>query len=570
MKNRLALDSSCFIAHSRSHGGGRDWIHWRGPEQNGLSPREEPARRLRPDRRDEGEPGLEAALRRPLDAARHGGPALHHPGRRRRHQRGRTGRLLRREDRQEAVGVPGQRLPHRHRLQSRLGWTTLTADPATGYVYAHATGGDLLCLDKDGKLRLVAAADRGVRPRHRLRRPHRHARSSTAASSSSACVNSAAGAIRPAGSNRFVAFDGKTGEVVWWSTPNRHDPERHVLLEPGHRRHQRPAAAHLRRGRRRPARPQGPHRRAGLELPLQQGRRSTARRSWTATSSTAPTARRTPKAAPIGRVICVDASQVDPETKKPKLVWDTFRRPIRPIGHPLQPIRARFGSLRRRPALLPGRLRRTVLLPRKGWRTALEVPLRDGGPRRAAHRRRQALHLRREGQDRHHPAQRRQRPDPTMCLRTGSAAGRGLERDQRHAHRRERPRLLHHAHRPLLRRRAERQGRVKSKYKPLPAETPFKAERHRGRSSLPGRRDREGRARRLTFKVVYVDANGREVQDNRPCPRRRVELLPLPPQDAQPGAQPAGAARQDRGRRADARRALPTQHGYVEFRRSAS
>ena len=62
---------------------------------------------------------------------------------------------------------------HTDIVSSRLGWTTLTADPATGYVYAHTTGGDLLCLDKDGKLVWYAATHRGVRPRDRLRRSHR-------------------------------------------------------------------------------------------------------------------------------------------------------------------------------------------------------------------------------------------------------------------------------------------------------------------------------------------------------------------------------------------------------------
>jgi hypothetical protein len=48
-----------------------------------------------------------------------------------------------------------------------------------------------------------------------------------------------------------------------------------------------------------------------------------------------------PEGAPIGRIICVDASQVDPQTRRPKVVWDTFRRPYKANRN--QPLANRFG-----------------------------------------------------------------------------------------------------------------------------------------------------------------------------------------------------------------------------------
>ncbi|HUN81683.1 MAG TPA: PQQ-binding-like beta-propeller repeat protein, partial [Phycisphaerae bacterium] len=37
-------------------------------------------------------------------------------------------------------------------VAQRVGWTSVVGDPETGNVYAHGTGGDMICLDRDGKL----------------------------------------------------------------------------------------------------------------------------------------------------------------------------------------------------------------------------------------------------------------------------------------------------------------------------------------------------------------------------------------------------------------------------------
>jgi outer membrane protein assembly factor BamB len=48
----------------------------------------------------------------------------------------------------------GTRLPvfHTDIVEERVGATTLAGDAETGNIYAHGTGGELLCFDKDGKV----------------------------------------------------------------------------------------------------------------------------------------------------------------------------------------------------------------------------------------------------------------------------------------------------------------------------------------------------------------------------------------------------------------------------------
>ena len=105
---------------------------------------------------------------------------------------------------------------HTDIVSSRLGWTTLTADPAAGNVYAHTTGGHLLCLDKAGKLvwsrqlteefgRVTGYGGRIVAPIF---------------DSGLVIIGmpNASWGDQARGLNRFVAFDGKTGQVVWYHT----------------------------------------------------------------------------------------------------------------------------------------------------------------------------------------------------------------------------------------------------------------------------------------------------------------------------------------------------------------
>lgn len=114
---------------------------------------------------------------------------------------------------------------HTDIVSSRLGWTTLTADPKEKTVFAHTSAGHLLALDADtGKTKwqrqLTEEFGRvtgyGGRVSSPLFDPE--------------CGLVVVGFLNGSwgdqgrGGSRFAAFDGKTGEVAWWrevTTPER-------------------------------------------------------------------------------------------------------------------------------------------------------------------------------------------------------------------------------------------------------------------------------------------------------------------------------------------------------------
>jgi outer membrane protein assembly factor BamB len=107
---------------------------------------------------------------------------------------------------------------HTDIVTSRLGWTNIAADPATGYIYAHGTQGLFLCLDgKDGKL--VWSHSMG----EEYGRVSGYGGRVTSPIVDEdfailGMVNSSWG-DQAKGANRYVAFDKRTGKVVWWSEP---------------------------------------------------------------------------------------------------------------------------------------------------------------------------------------------------------------------------------------------------------------------------------------------------------------------------------------------------------------
>jgi outer membrane protein assembly factor BamB len=106
---------------------------------------------------------------------------------------------------------------HADIVYNRLGWTNLTADPATGNVYAHATSGVLFCFDPNGKVAwqrsLTEEFGRISGYGGRLTTPIFDSGLVILGLSNSSWGDQARGL------NRFAAFDGKTGRVVWWSEP---------------------------------------------------------------------------------------------------------------------------------------------------------------------------------------------------------------------------------------------------------------------------------------------------------------------------------------------------------------
>src|SRR5438067_5776598 len=128
-----------------------DWIHWRGPEQNGFS-------------REKNLPGeFDPA------AGAKGNVIWKQPFGGRSAPLVMAGKIYIIQGTGEGVREGEQvvcldeksgkklweykvKVFHADIVSSRLGWTTLTADPEAKYVYAHTTGGHLLCLDEAGKL----------------------------------------------------------------------------------------------------------------------------------------------------------------------------------------------------------------------------------------------------------------------------------------------------------------------------------------------------------------------------------------------------------------------------------
>jgi outer membrane protein assembly factor BamB len=102
-------------------------------------------------------------------------------------------------------------------VRDRLGWTSMVGDPQTGNVYAHGTQGFLFCYDgKDGKILW----------RHSLTEEYGRVSGYGGRLTSPIidgdllilCVVNASWGEQTVGGTRFVAFDKRTGEVVWWAS----------------------------------------------------------------------------------------------------------------------------------------------------------------------------------------------------------------------------------------------------------------------------------------------------------------------------------------------------------------
>lgn len=99
----------------------------------------------------------------------------------------------------------------------RVGWASPVGDPATGNVYAYGVGGNLLGLSKDGKLlwERSLGEDFGLVTTHGGRTVSPIIDGDLVIVSG---VTSGWGANARA-SHRFLAFDKRTGETIWFSNP---------------------------------------------------------------------------------------------------------------------------------------------------------------------------------------------------------------------------------------------------------------------------------------------------------------------------------------------------------------
>lgn len=104
---------------------------------------------------------------------------------------------------------------HTDIVTNRVGWSNVSGDPETGYVYAHGVQGMFFCFDRDGKIvwkrslteSLGRISGYGGRTNSPIIFEDLAIFSSLFASWGSF----------GAGRHRFLAFDKRTGEVVWWS-----------------------------------------------------------------------------------------------------------------------------------------------------------------------------------------------------------------------------------------------------------------------------------------------------------------------------------------------------------------
>jgi outer membrane protein assembly factor BamB len=105
---------------------------------------------------------------------------------------------------------------HTDIVTTRLGWTNLAGDPATGNIYSHGTQGLLTAFNKDGKVlwqhSMTEEYGRFTGYGGRVTSPVVDGDLLVLG-----MVNSSWGDFGKGG-NRFIAFDKNTGEVVWWST----------------------------------------------------------------------------------------------------------------------------------------------------------------------------------------------------------------------------------------------------------------------------------------------------------------------------------------------------------------
>ena len=106
---------------------------------------------------------------------------------------------------------------HTDIVENRVGWTALVGDPETGQIYAHATGGELFCFNRDGeqiwKVSMTEELGRISGYGGRLHTPIIDEDRVIVSFLNSNWGNHG----RPL--HRYVAFDKRTGEIDWWSAP---------------------------------------------------------------------------------------------------------------------------------------------------------------------------------------------------------------------------------------------------------------------------------------------------------------------------------------------------------------
>jgi outer membrane protein assembly factor BamB len=196
---------------------GDNWIHWRGPTQNGVA-----ADKNLPSKWSPAKPGANNLIWKAPFGCRSTPLVM-------------NGRVYIINDADEGINEQERvmcfdaetgkvRWEYRFNVfftdivSSRVGWASLAGDPETGNVYAQGVQGLFFCFDKDGKILWS----------HSLTEEYGRI-SGYGGRVNSPIVDgdlvimgmvNASWGDQARGGNRFVAFDKRTGVPVWWSQPS--------------------------------------------------------------------------------------------------------------------------------------------------------------------------------------------------------------------------------------------------------------------------------------------------------------------------------------------------------------
>ncbi len=195
------------------HGG--DWLHWRGPEQNGVARDRDLPEKWTDDTKD---PASNLVWKAPYGSR--STPLV---------SNGRVflindvGTGVDEQERIVCLDEATGKLLWEKRfnvflvdiVSSRVGWTSLAADAETGFIYTHGTQGFFTCFDRDGKViwqrSLIEECGRICGYGGRLSSPVVDGDLVILG-----MVNASFG-DQARGANRFLAVDKRTGKSVWWA-----------------------------------------------------------------------------------------------------------------------------------------------------------------------------------------------------------------------------------------------------------------------------------------------------------------------------------------------------------------
>lgn len=197
-------------------GRAENWSNWRGPEQNGVS-------------RDKGLPEKFSPKPKAKDSnviwtAPYGGRTTPIVQNGHVYLINSAGKGITEQERVMCFDEETGKLLWEHKfnvfltdiVSSRLGWTVLAGDPETGNVYAHGTQGLFFCFDKDGKILWW----RSLTEEYGRISGYGGRVTSPIVDGDLVIMGmlNASWGYNAVGRTRYVAFDKKTGEVVWWAS----------------------------------------------------------------------------------------------------------------------------------------------------------------------------------------------------------------------------------------------------------------------------------------------------------------------------------------------------------------